>query len=529
VTIESLESKENETTQSNCAGFEPLSSVGKMLWMGREVQLFPCDPFYRSVNAFDFWKMLREVPKKKPHVYNCNVCNSPLVDFFKCYKIEPLDEGCLDYEEDWQREIDRAKIVSAVFGRTCKNCISTNQKEKIFVAYPYYSVENYSIPIGLTDETNDTKAFHEPLPLIKPPSFSDRLITFVDNSGQDLEDINEALIAGFFRSFGIVRESVDFFVAVGNFLKEKVGITKDNENRLSCSGYLEEEARKSLKDVSKPSNLESFRKIFKTGCEIQKAACDHLGIKYEPDTPVKRVLEEIGAVFPFGPLWMAISAIGQTSQELGFIDDSLKPFYEIGLAIVCLKGLKSNPYDLKKLSQTLSRKIDLKRIQKGTLGEIAKLEKEVKFFIEQANKKPRIKPPLKISETIPPTQARYEFGWKVGDPINNRTITGDIPTWSAVRARHWKNKALNHRIGKVKGELKYEPTPENISRMEKGLAPQVYNKKLQKWESIELHHEPPQRQGGLFDFEELTVKDHIEKDLHRARYVNHEGIQKNDH
>lgn len=98
-----------------------------------------------------------------------------------------------------------------------------------------------------------------------------------------------------------------------------------------------------------------------------------------------------------------------------------------------------------------------------------------------------------------------------------------------MRARHWKNKALNHRIGKVKGELKYEPTPENISRMEKGLAPQVYNKKLQKWESIELHHEPPQRQGGLFDFEELTVKDHIEKDLHRARYVNHEGIQKNDH
>lgn len=526
MTIESLESKENETTQSNCAGFEPPSSVGKILWMGREVQTFPCDPFYRSVNAFDFWKILREVPKKKPHVYNCNVCNSPLVDFFKFYKIEHLDHGCFGYKEDWQRELERAKIVSAVFGRTCKNCINTNQKEKIFVAYPYYSVENYSIPLGLTNVNDDRKAFQELPPLIKSPSFSDRLRTFVDNTGQDLEDINEALIAGFFRSFGIVRDSVDFFVAVGTFLKEKVGITKDKENRLLYSGYLEKHAITSMKEVSKPSNLESFRKIFKTGREVQKAACDHLGIKYEPDTPVKRVLEEIGAAFPFGPLWMAISAIGQTSQELGFIDEGLKPFYEIGLAIVCLKGLKSTPHDLKNLSQSLSRKIDLKRIQNGSLGEIAKLEKEVKFFIEQANKKPRIKPPLKISETIPPTQARYEFGWKVGDPINNRTITGDIPTWSAVRARHWKNKALNHRIGKVKGELKYEPTPKNISRMEKGLAPKYKNKTTGKVESIELHHEPPQREGGLFDFKEVTVVEHIQLDHSRAAFIKNQGVPK---
>lgn len=399
MTIESLESKENEATQSNYVGFDSPIGGGKMLWMGREVQVFPCDPFYRSVNASDFWKILKEAPRKKPHIYNCNVCNTPLVDFFKFYKIEPLDLGCLDYEEDWERELERAKIVSAVFGRTCKNCISTNQKEKIFGTRPYYSVENYSVPIGLTHENKDSL---DALPtLIKSPSFSHRLRTFVDNSGQDLEDINEALIAGLFRSFGIVRDSVDFFVAVGNLLKEKVGITKDKENRLSYGGDLEEDAIKCMKEVSKPSNLEAFRKIFPTGREIQKAACDHLGIKYEPDTPVKRILEETGAAFPFGPLWMAISAIGQTSQELGFIDEGLKPFYEIGLAIVCLKGLKSNPHDLKNLSKFLSKKIDSKKIQKGNLGEIAKLEKEVKSFIEGANKKPLIKPPLKISEKIP--------------------------------------------------------------------------------------------------------------------------------
>jgi hypothetical protein len=39
---------------------------------------------------------------------------------------------------------------------------------------------------------------------------------------------------------------------------------------------------------------------------------------------------------------------------------------------------------------------------------------------------------------------------------------------------------------------------------------------LNKWESVELHHEPPQRDGGLFDFEELTVEEHMAKDPHRA-------------
>ena len=70
-----------------------------------------------------------------------------------------------------------------------------------------------------------------------------------------------------------------------------------------------------------------------------------------------------------------------------------------------------------------------------------------------------------------PTQANNVCGWRMGQDVTNRTILGDVPTWSTVRARHWKNKALDHKKGTVKGELKYEPTPENIERMERDLAP----------------------------------------------------------
>ncbi len=105
-------------------------------------------------------------------------------------------------------------------------------------------------------------------------------------------------------------------------------------------------------------------------------------------------------------------------------------------------------------------------------------------------------------------------------------LLGDVPSWSTVRARHWKNKALDHKLGKVTGELKYEPTRENIARMEKGLAPKYMNKKTLKTESVELHHEPPQRDGGLFDFEELTVKEHMEKDSQRAVFTTNQGVPK---
>ena len=71
----------------------------------------------------------------------------------------------------------------------------------------------------------------------------------------------------------------------------------------------------------------------------------------------------------------------------------------------------------------------------------------------------------------------------------------------------------------MEGTLKYVSTPENISRIERGLAPQYRDKLTGKMESVELHHEPPQRDGGLFDFLEVTVDEHKKLDPHRAGFI----------
>ena len=34
------------------------------------------------------------------------------------------------------------------------------------------------------------------------------------------------------------------------------------------------------------------------------------------------------------------------------------------------------------------------------------------------------------------------IGWKVGDPLNNFTAKGNIPEWSTIRQRFWKNEAF---------------------------------------------------------------------------------------
>jgi len=65
-----------------------------------------------------------------------------------------------------------------------------------------------------------------------------------------------------------------------------------------------------------------------------------------------------------------------------------------------------------------------------------------------------------------------------------------------------------------------------IKRIERGLALQYEHELTGKIESVELHHEPPQRDGGLFDFEELTIEQHMKKDPHRAGYTNREGVPK---
>jgi RHS repeat-associated protein len=79
--------------------------------------------------------------------------------------------------------------------------------------------------------------------------------------------------------------------------------------------------------------------------------------------------------------------------------------------------------------------------------------------------------------------------WKLGDPIDAPTAAGE-PSWSAQRARYWKNAASQ-------SGAEAEWGADNVARMERGVAPQRYNAAKGGMESMELSHEPiPQRMGG---------------------------------
>ena len=107
------------------------------------------------------------------------------------------------------------------------------------------------------------------------------------------------------------------------------------------------------------------------------------------------------------------------------------------------------------------------------------------------------------------TECNSICGWKVGDPIQNRTWWGGRPKWSTVRQRYWKNQA---QLAKSDVVHRYR---DQINRMEKGLAPQIKNKSTGNLESIELHHIPAQKEGGLFDFIEVTREEHSRLDPFR--------------
>mgnify|MGYP002078841803 CR=1 FL=1 len=82
-------------------------------------------------------------------------------------------------------------------------------------------------------------------------------------------------------------------------------------------------------------------------------------------------------------------------------------------------------------------------------------------------------------------------GWKVGDDIFKPTSKGNEPAWSTTRERYWKNEAA-----KPNAEDVYDGKA-NVERMRRGRAPQKYNPRTGKVESMELSHEPiPKRLGG---------------------------------
>lgn len=107
------------------------------------------------------------------------------------------------------------------------------------------------------------------------------------------------------------------------------------------------------------------------------------------------------------------------------------------------------------------------------------------------------------------TEVSSVRGWSVGQPIHNRTFWGGVPKWSTVRQRYWKNEA---HLAKSKPN---HPHRAHIQRMERGLAPQRKNDFTGEIESLELHHTPPQREGGLFDFIEVWPEEHGLVDTYR--------------
>ena len=105
------------------------------------------------------------------------------------------------------------------------------------------------------------------------------------------------------------------------------------------------------------------------------------------------------------------------------------------------------------------------------------------------------------------TSKALKKGWNVGDDITSLTKSGNKPSWSTVKSRYWKNEAFFNAS---------EYSMDNLSRMRKGLAPQVeLNGKLY---AMELHHINPRRLGGTDAFDnlaKLTPWDHSKIDIFR--------------
>lgn len=90
-------------------------------------------------------------------------------------------------------------------------------------------------------------------------------------------------------------------------------------------------------------------------------------------------------------------------------------------------------------------------------------------------------------------------GWKVGDPLNNGTLKGNVPSWPSIKQRFWKTEA----------SLNTENySPGSIERMNSGKAPLQLDPSGE-YKALQLHHNPPQREGGLFQFNIVNEVQHL--------------------
>ena len=99
-----------------------------------------------------------------------------------------------------------------------------------------------------------------------------------------------------------------------------------------------------------------------------------------------------------------------------------------------------------------------------------------------------------------------KIGWKVGDDISKLTRAGNVPSWSTVRQRYWKNEALTNYK---------EYSPEDLLRMSQGRAPLALNPNNGKMYPMELHHPNGRKGSDLFNFIQVTPWKHAEIDKYR--------------
>lgn len=117
--------------------------------------------------------------------------------------------------------------------------------------------------------------------------------------------------------------------------------------------------------------------------------------------------------------------------------------------------------------------------------------------------------PSKAAENVANGSVRFRR-WARGDAIDKPMPDGTPPSWDVVRSRYWKNRSEAAAPG--------EFSQANLERMRRGSAPQDYNPKTRQWESRELHHVDPQRNGGSngpFNLRELTPNQHRVLDPYR--------------
>ncbi len=126
-------------------------------------------------------------------------------------------------------------------------------------------------------------------------------------------------------------------------------------------------------------------------------------------------------------------------------------------------------------------------------GVIVKFLTKADDVVDAAKAIDNIHDTAKVIGNFDDTVDTVKVGWHVGDDITNLTKAGNIPSWTTVRQRYWKNEAY------------FNPDRylDDLDRLKKGLAPIG-----EDGFSMELHHPLGRNGKNFFVFEPLTQSQH---------------------